>query len=341
MIQSGISDSTLTFYDLIGVSYLADFEEIRRAFRIRAKVLHPDFGGDPAEFVSLVRAYRILTDPKLRKKYDRHIGVQKDSSFFQRLRTFFLRSLWNSSFSSVNPLEKGTNGPFVRLSAEPVTLSHPSVRTENHEHQDISLSTLPEILSRSERPEQGKPKGFSEQSDKTPLFEASKTPSSEDPQKNMSIQKDKRSGKKQKGRDKVVGGGVRNKVLVLLRLFFLLTGIGSAIAYIRTFSFFPTRCPLPFSDGKTYPINVQDWSSWLLSPTRIGTQFRSMLWVDHRNILEHDILTLLVLLSSCILFLLALPKRKQHVLDRVPPSKKQPLVEEGSSHTFSAEGNLL
>jgi len=62
------------YYDLLGVDRDAEPETIQAAFRERMRELHPDRGEDEAateEVVRLQRAREVLTDPALRKDYDR------------------------------------------------------------------------------------------------------------------------------------------------------------------------------------------------------------------------------------------------------------------------------
>ena len=66
-------------YDTLGVSRGATAEEIKRAYRRRARELHPDANpGDPtaeARFKELARAYAVLSDPARRRNYDAY-GVE-------------------------------------------------------------------------------------------------------------------------------------------------------------------------------------------------------------------------------------------------------------------------
>jgi molecular chaperone DnaJ len=63
------------YYELIGVSSTASAEEIKRAYRKRARELHPDANPGDAQseeqFKLLAQAYEVLSDPDTRARYDR------------------------------------------------------------------------------------------------------------------------------------------------------------------------------------------------------------------------------------------------------------------------------
>jgi molecular chaperone DnaJ len=65
-------------YDVLGVPRDADGDAIRRAFRSRARKLHPDISDDPnagEAFRELTQAYEVLSKPQTRRLYDR-FGLQ-------------------------------------------------------------------------------------------------------------------------------------------------------------------------------------------------------------------------------------------------------------------------
>jgi molecular chaperone DnaJ len=71
-----VTDGLGDLYALLGVTPDASDEEIKRAYRARARALHPDANqGDPeseARFKEVTVAYEVLRDPERRARYDRY-----------------------------------------------------------------------------------------------------------------------------------------------------------------------------------------------------------------------------------------------------------------------------
>jgi molecular chaperone DnaJ len=69
-------DASADHYDVLGVSRQATAEEIKRAYRRRARELHPDANPDDPtaemQFKQLARAYEVLSDPERRQLFDNY-----------------------------------------------------------------------------------------------------------------------------------------------------------------------------------------------------------------------------------------------------------------------------
>ena len=60
----------INHYKTLGVSEHASADEIKRAYRSKARETHPDKGGNSAEFATVAEAYEVLTDPERKLLYD-------------------------------------------------------------------------------------------------------------------------------------------------------------------------------------------------------------------------------------------------------------------------------
>ena len=66
---------TYTHYGLLGVRPDASVAEIKKAFREKVKLYHPDRtpGVDGSRFQAIMEAWGVLSDPIKRKIYDRQL----------------------------------------------------------------------------------------------------------------------------------------------------------------------------------------------------------------------------------------------------------------------------
>ena len=57
-------------YRVLGLERKASADDVKKAYRTKARELHPDKGGDPVAFGKVQEAYEVLSDPKKRETYD-------------------------------------------------------------------------------------------------------------------------------------------------------------------------------------------------------------------------------------------------------------------------------
>jgi curved DNA-binding protein CbpA len=80
---SKLLDSNATYYSWLQVSPTANAEQIRKAYRLKSKLYHPDTATLPAEiavqkFRELNEAYAVLSNPEQRMHYDLWLSTAAD-----------------------------------------------------------------------------------------------------------------------------------------------------------------------------------------------------------------------------------------------------------------------
>lgn len=68
-------------YRWLGVKPGASSEEVKDAYREKAKQAHPDRGGDPEDFKRISAAYEVLSNPQKRDEYDSHGNFRRVSKY--------------------------------------------------------------------------------------------------------------------------------------------------------------------------------------------------------------------------------------------------------------------
>ena len=61
----------MSLYKVLGVEKIASDDEIKMAYRHKARQHHPDKGGDTEKFQEIQHAYAVLSNPKRKDIYDR------------------------------------------------------------------------------------------------------------------------------------------------------------------------------------------------------------------------------------------------------------------------------
>jgi DnaJ-class molecular chaperone len=75
-----MNKDTKGFYKALGVDKEAPLDNIKKAFRKKAKEVHPDITGNHSDgFNTIAEAYRVLKNPLLRKQYD-ETGTHEESN---------------------------------------------------------------------------------------------------------------------------------------------------------------------------------------------------------------------------------------------------------------------
>lgn len=110
------------YYELLGVSEDASQEEIKKAYRKKAKKYHPDSNKDTADeekFKKINKAYDVLSDEDKRKKYDRFgkQGVEGNARSGQRRAASSFQDLFEQMFGGGGRRQRRSRGQDMKINA--------------------------------------------------------------------------------------------------------------------------------------------------------------------------------------------------------------------------------
>lgn len=91
----------MSHYDALGVSKDATANDIKKAYRAKARETHPDTGGDAAEFATVANAYEVLGDPERRLLYDA-TGRDREAPKIEDEAQSLLRQLFEHALLNIS-----------------------------------------------------------------------------------------------------------------------------------------------------------------------------------------------------------------------------------------------
>jgi curved DNA-binding protein CbpA len=100
--------NTTELYEHLGVDIKASKEEIKKAYRAKAKKHHPDKGGDEYKFKAIQKAYDVLGNDLNRSKYDNGEPIKAPDVKTQaklELAALFTQIIAKKDFDTKDPLE--------------------------------------------------------------------------------------------------------------------------------------------------------------------------------------------------------------------------------------------
>jgi curved DNA-binding protein CbpA len=125
----------MSLYDTIGVDKKATLEDIKTAFRKRAKEMHPDKGGNEKEMSALTKAYGILSDEQKREHYDK--TGQEDQGDNENKAISIMLQEWAKCISQAIDSKKTTSINLQRRVQEGLKKQLSNVRENRSKYSEV------------------------------------------------------------------------------------------------------------------------------------------------------------------------------------------------------------
>ena len=111
-----MSTTSRDYYDILGVPRDADDETIKKAFRVKARELHPDVNPDDPtaeeRFKEVAEAYKVLSEPDTRQAYDRYGRAGLRGGAGPNMSDFgSFQEIFDAFFSGGDIFGRGRGGP--------------------------------------------------------------------------------------------------------------------------------------------------------------------------------------------------------------------------------------
>lgn len=107
-----------TLYEHLGVTTDATDEEIKKAFRKKARDSHPDMGGDGTAFQNACLAKKVLTNKEARERYDKTGEYEDSVQHVDPVLAMALQILNNTVVSVIRANSIGDTKPLVKMSIQ-------------------------------------------------------------------------------------------------------------------------------------------------------------------------------------------------------------------------------
>jgi curved DNA-binding protein CbpA len=139
-------------YVVLGVARASTAGAIKAAYRKRVRHAHPDRGGNPDEFIVIVRAFGLLSDPELRRVFDETGIVDLDGlKSFRRDVAAVLADMFDAAVASAAGAGlKLTQVDFIQLMTNAVAKGMGEARTQAT-RIDGEIAALKELSQRIRR----------------------------------------------------------------------------------------------------------------------------------------------------------------------------------------------